>query len=154
MLSVLSLVRIYLPPSPLPSLSRASADFISEQQWDLQRAAQSFSWVEQRIVFRPQPGAWQAALRDGMLEAGLGPYAGPTYEHVTGVKVGGGRGQGARLADEALKLAEGHAGTCCLLVLLLGAASWCCFLVLLSPRRTPLLLPAHAHALLRAHAIN
>ncbi|CAI7899029.1 unnamed protein product, partial [Closterium sp. NIES-53] len=69
--------------------SRASADFVQAAGWDPVRVRQSFEWVEERIAFVPQqaPGGWQQAFRDGMLEAGLGPWRGQTPEHMIGTKL-------------------------------------------------------------------
>ncbi|CAI5994983.1 unnamed protein product [Closterium sp. NIES-64] len=69
--------------------SRASADFVQAAGWDPVRVRQAFEWVEERIAFVPQqePGGWQQAFRDGMLEAGLGPWRGQTPEHVIGTKL-------------------------------------------------------------------
>ncbi|CAI5983090.1 unnamed protein product [Closterium sp. NIES-65] len=68
---------------------RASADFVQAAGWDPVRVRQAFEWVEERIAFVPQqePGGWQQAFRDGMLEAGLGPWRGLTPEHVIGTKL-------------------------------------------------------------------
>ncbi|GJP86601.1 hypothetical protein CLOP_g16603 [Closterium sp. NIES-67] len=69
--------------------SRASADFVQAAGWDPARVNASFEWVESRIAFVPQqqPGGWQEAFRDAMLEAGLGPWRGQTPEHLIGTKL-------------------------------------------------------------------
>lgn len=50
---------------------------------------ESYQWVEQRVAFKPEMGPWQSAVRDGLLEAGVVPNNGFTYDHLHGTKVGG-----------------------------------------------------------------
>lgn len=57
--------------------------------WDAHLVNESYPWVEKRIVFWPNIAPWQAALRDGLLEAGVSPFNGYTYDHLHGTKVGG-----------------------------------------------------------------
>lgn len=52
-------------------------------------ANESYQWVERRVAFEPQMGPWQSAVRDGLLEAGVLPNNGFTYDHIKGTKVGG-----------------------------------------------------------------
>ncbi|XP_039011367.1 protein HOTHEAD-like [Hibiscus syriacus] len=49
----------------------------------------SYRWVEKKVAFRPPMLQWQSALRDGMLEAGVLPNNGFTFDHIYGTKVGG-----------------------------------------------------------------
>ncbi|XP_066397291.1 protein HOTHEAD-like [Miscanthus floridulus] len=69
--------------------SRASSSFIQEVGWDEDLVNKSFPWVEKKIVQWPKIAPWQAALRDGLLQAGVAPFNGYTYDHVSGTKVGG-----------------------------------------------------------------
>uniref|UniRef100_A0A0E0M0E0 Glucose-methanol-choline oxidoreductase N-terminal domain-containing protein n=1 Tax=Oryza punctata TaxID=4537 RepID=A0A0E0M0E0_ORYPU len=69
--------------------SRASSNFIQEVGWDEDLVNESFPWVEDKIVQWPKIAPWQAALRDGLLQAGVSPFNGYTYDHVSGTKVGG-----------------------------------------------------------------
>ncbi|XP_006660570.1 protein HOTHEAD [Oryza brachyantha] len=69
--------------------SRASSSFIQEVGWDEDLVNESFPWVEDKIVQWPKIAPWQAALRDGLLQAGVSPFNGYTYDHVSGTKVGG-----------------------------------------------------------------
>jgi len=69
--------------------SRASSSFIQEVGWDEDLVNKSFPWVEEKIVQWPKIAPWQAALRDGLLQAGVAPFNGYTYDHVSGTKVGG-----------------------------------------------------------------
>ncbi|KAL2930375.1 (R)-mandelonitrile lyase-like [Bienertia sinuspersici] len=71
--------------------SRADPDFYAKSgvDWDLRVVNQSFEWVENAIVFRPELRNWQSAVRDGLLEAGVNPYNDFNLEHVSGTKIGG-----------------------------------------------------------------
>lgn len=69
--------------------SRASSSFIQEVGWDEDLVNKSYPWVEEKIVQWPKIAPWQAALRDGLLQAGVAPFNGYTYDHVSGTKVGG-----------------------------------------------------------------
>ncbi|CAL5012187.1 unnamed protein product [Urochloa decumbens] len=69
--------------------SRAKPSFVQQAGWDEELVNQSYPWVEERIVHWPKVAPWQAALRDGLLEAGVSPYNGYTYDHLYGTKVGG-----------------------------------------------------------------
>ncbi|XP_039817042.1 protein HOTHEAD-like [Panicum virgatum] len=69
--------------------SRAKQSFVQQAGWDADLVNQSYPWVEERIVHWPKVAPWQAALRDGLLEAGVSPYNGYTYDHLYGTKVGG-----------------------------------------------------------------
>ena len=48
----------------------------------------SYEWVE-KLVFKPPKMDYQVAVRDGLLEAGVLPYNGFTYDHLYGTKMGG-----------------------------------------------------------------
>lgn len=41
------------------------------------------------MAFEPPMGEWQSAVRDGLIEAGVKPNNGFTYDHLYGTKVGG-----------------------------------------------------------------
>ena len=41
------------------------------------------------MAFEPPLGPWQSAVRDGLMEAGVLPFNGFTYDHIYGTKVGG-----------------------------------------------------------------
>ncbi|GAB4850477.1 hypothetical protein Ancab_029783 [Ancistrocladus abbreviatus] len=71
--------------------SRADKGFYRKSgiNWDMRLVNVSYEWVERAIVFRPELQSWQAAIRDGLLEAGLGPYNGFTVDHLVGTKIGG-----------------------------------------------------------------
>lgn len=57
--------------------------------WNAKLVNKSFPWVEKQIVHRPMLAPWQRAFRDSLLEAGVSPFNGFTYDHIYGTKVGG-----------------------------------------------------------------
>ncbi|MQM19125.1 hypothetical protein Taro_052125 [Colocasia esculenta] len=69
--------------------TRANTRFVEKAGWDADLVNESYPWVEKQIVRWPDVAPWQAALRDGLLEAGVSPFNGYTYDHVLGTKVGG-----------------------------------------------------------------
>ncbi|XP_057952552.1 protein HOTHEAD-like [Malania oleifera] len=69
--------------------SRASAEYVAEAGWDPQGVAEAYRWVEGKVVFEPEVKEWQAAVKDGLLEVGVLPDNGFTYEHLYGTKIGG-----------------------------------------------------------------
>lgn len=50
---------------------------------------QSYEWVEKLVAFEPHLGHWQSAVRNGLLEVGVVPFNGFTFDHINGTKVGG-----------------------------------------------------------------
>ncbi|KAB1217166.1 Protein HOTHEAD [Morella rubra] len=69
--------------------TRAAPFYVSEVGWDGRLVNESYQWVERVVAFQPQMREWQSGVRDGMLEAGVLPYNGFTYDHMYGTKVGG-----------------------------------------------------------------
>ncbi|EEF51462.1 protein HOTHEAD [Ricinus communis] len=69
--------------------TRASVDYVKQAGWKEKLVNSSYAWVEKKVAFRPQMLQWQSAVRDGLIEAGLLPDNGFTYDHVHGTKVGG-----------------------------------------------------------------
>ncbi|KAL8538188.1 hypothetical protein ACS0TY_000230 [Phlomoides rotata] len=69
--------------------SRADGMFLEEVGWDPQLVNMSYEWVEKKVVFQPTLFGWEAAVKDGLVEAGVLPYNGFTYEHLQGTKIGG-----------------------------------------------------------------
>ena len=57
--------------------------------WDGKAVNESYQWVEKVVAFEPKVGQWQSAVRDGLLEVGVVPNNGFTYDHIHGTKVGG-----------------------------------------------------------------
>ncbi|XP_042389693.1 protein HOTHEAD-like isoform X2 [Zingiber officinale] len=69
--------------------SRASRRELKDMRLNPKLAHQSFQWVERELVFWPQLTEWTSAFRAGLLEAGVTPDNGFTYQHLDGTKVGG-----------------------------------------------------------------
>lgn len=60
-----------------------------EAGWDTRLVNESYQWVERLVAFQPPMQAWQSAVRDGLVQVGVLPYNGFTYDHIYGTKVGG-----------------------------------------------------------------
>ncbi|CAI0392208.1 unnamed protein product [Linum tenue] len=69
--------------------TRASQRFIEKVGWDKRLVNESYPWVEKQIVHRPRVAPWQVAVRDSLLELGVSPFNGFTYDHINGTKFGG-----------------------------------------------------------------
>lgn len=69
--------------------TRASKDYVKEAGWDEKLVEESYQWVERKVAFEPPVLAWQSAVRKGLIEAGVTPDNGFTYEHLFGTKTGG-----------------------------------------------------------------
>ncbi|KAI3916996.1 hypothetical protein MKW98_016730, partial [Papaver atlanticum] len=50
---------------------------------------ESYPWVEKKILHWPKLAPWQQAVRDGLIDIGMTPYNGYSYEHIQGTKVVG-----------------------------------------------------------------
>ncbi|XP_030935069.1 protein HOTHEAD-like isoform X2 [Quercus lobata] len=69
--------------------SHASTRYVKEAGWDKTLVNKSYEWVEKLVVFKPPKVEYQVAVRDSLLEAGVLPYNGFTYDHLNGTKIGG-----------------------------------------------------------------
>lgn len=69
--------------------TRAGATYINESGWNQKLVEESYKWVEKLVAFRPPMLEWQSAVRDGLLEVGVTPFNGFTYDHLYGTKIGG-----------------------------------------------------------------
>jgi choline dehydrogenase len=69
--------------------SRAGAGYVRAAGWDAREVLSAYRWVEDVVAFQPELGPWQAAVRRGLLETGVVPDNGFTYDHIPGTKVGG-----------------------------------------------------------------
>ncbi|CAK7356858.1 unnamed protein product [Dovyalis caffra] len=69
--------------------TRASTRFINKVGWDEELVNKSYPWVEKQIVHRPKVARWQVAVRDSLLDLGVAPFNGFTYDHIYGTKFGG-----------------------------------------------------------------
>ncbi|KAJ7970033.1 protein HOTHEAD-like [Quillaja saponaria] len=69
--------------------TRASTRYIKEAGWNETLVMESYEWVEKKVAFEPPLLQWQSAVKDGLLEVGVLPDNGFTYDHLEGTKVGG-----------------------------------------------------------------
>ncbi|XP_052176985.1 protein HOTHEAD-like [Diospyros lotus] len=69
--------------------TRASSSDVRKAGWDPKLVKESYPWIENQIVHRPKLVPWQIAVRDALLEVGVSPFNGFTYDHLYGTKVGG-----------------------------------------------------------------
>ncbi|KAL7180374.1 hypothetical protein ACSBR1_043554 [Camellia fascicularis] len=69
--------------------TRASTRYVRKAGWDAKLVNESYPWVEKQIVYQPKLVPWQIAVRDSLLDVGVSPFNGFTYDHVYGTKVGG-----------------------------------------------------------------
>lgn len=66
-----------------------TCSYIKKAGWDSKLVNESYPWIEKQIVHKPNLAPWQRAVRDGLLEVGISPFNGFTYDHVYGTKFGG-----------------------------------------------------------------
>ncbi|KAL8153279.1 hypothetical protein V2J09_011039, partial [Rumex salicifolius] len=69
--------------------TRASASYVKRAGWDPKLVNESYPWIEKQIIRRPKLAPWQRAVMDGLLEVGVSPFNGYTFDHKYGTKVGG-----------------------------------------------------------------
>ncbi|KAI3698046.1 hypothetical protein L6452_31156 [Arctium lappa] len=70
--------------------SRGEARFIKDAKLiDERLMNESYRWVEKVMVFEPVVTRWQSALQGALVEAGVAPENGFSYDHIMGTKVGG-----------------------------------------------------------------
>ncbi|OMO97956.1 hypothetical protein COLO4_14240 [Corchorus olitorius] len=69
--------------------SHADSDFLKQSGLNEGLVNVSYQWVEKKVAFEPPMLQWQSALKNGLLEAGVLPDNGFTYDHLYGTKVGG-----------------------------------------------------------------
>ncbi|KAL1531464.1 (R)-mandelonitrile oxidase [Salvia divinorum] len=68
--------------------TRASRAYVGRAGWEPGLVEASYEWVERKVAFRPRLRTWQAAVREGLLHAGVLPDNGFTLEHLPGTKTG------------------------------------------------------------------
>ncbi|GMH09053.1 hypothetical protein Nepgr_010893 [Nepenthes gracilis] len=69
--------------------TRASREYVAEEGWNEALVDESYEWVEKKVAFEPEVLQFQSAIRDGLIEVGVTPYNGFTYDHIYGTKIGG-----------------------------------------------------------------
>ncbi|XVF09770.1 hypothetical protein REPUB_Repub07fG0124700 [Reevesia pubescens] len=68
--------------------SHAETDFVKEAGLNEALVNDSYQWIEKKVAFKAPVMQWQSAVRDGLLEAGVLPFNGFTYDHFYGTKIG------------------------------------------------------------------
>lgn len=63
--------------------------YVKRAGWDAKLVNESYPWVEKQIVHKPKLAIWQKAVKDALLDVGISPFNGFTYDHKFGTKVGG-----------------------------------------------------------------
>ncbi|XP_040935637.1 protein HOTHEAD isoform X2 [Gossypium hirsutum] len=71
----------------IPELTQSI--FLRRVGWDARLVNESYPWVEKQVVHQPKLAPWQDAFKDSLLDVGVSPYNGFTYDHIYGTKVGG-----------------------------------------------------------------
>ncbi|KAI5060464.1 hypothetical protein GOP47_0024884 [Adiantum capillus-veneris] len=69
--------------------SRASPEYVAHLGWNGTLVNESYPWVEAVVANVPIVQQWQSGVRNGLLEVGILPYNGQTFDHIVGTKVGG-----------------------------------------------------------------
>ena len=71
--------------------SRAEEEFYSKSgvKWERDEVEKAYEWVEESIVSRSNLTLWNSALKEALLEAGVGPDNGFNLDHVLGTKESG-----------------------------------------------------------------
>ncbi|MCO5575300.1 hypothetical protein L7F22_029100 [Adiantum nelumboides] len=69
--------------------SRASPEYVAHLGWNGTLVNKSYPWVEAVVANVPIVQQWQSGVRNGLLEVGILPYNGQTFDHIEGTKVGG-----------------------------------------------------------------
>ncbi|MCO5611386.1 hypothetical protein L7F22_065639 [Adiantum nelumboides] len=69
--------------------SRASPEYVANLGWNGTLVNESYPWVEAVVANVPIVQQWQSGVRNGLLEVGILPYNGQTFDHIEGTKVGG-----------------------------------------------------------------
>lgn len=69
--------------------TRAATGFVERVGLDYGLVNQSYEWVEKKVAFEPAMLQFQSAVKDGLVQAGVDPYNGFTYDHIRGTKFGG-----------------------------------------------------------------
>ncbi|KAE8699429.1 Protein HOTHEAD [Hibiscus syriacus] len=77
------------PPPSVSSRVGSWSCFIRRVGWDTTLVNKSYPWAENQIVHQPRLAQWQGAFKDSLLDVGVSPYNGFTYDHIYGTKVGG-----------------------------------------------------------------
>lgn len=69
--------------------TRAGTSYVAAAGWNGRLVNESYEWVERVVAFQPAVLEWQSAVKEGLVEVGVLPDNGFTYDHLRGTKVGG-----------------------------------------------------------------
>ncbi|XP_057850950.2 protein HOTHEAD isoform X2 [Cryptomeria japonica] len=69
--------------------TRAAPVYVEDAGWDGQLVNESYPWVEKIVAHRPIVRQWQTAVYNALIDVGITPSNGFTYDHKYGTKVGG-----------------------------------------------------------------
>ncbi|PON38616.1 Glucose-methanol-choline oxidoreductase, N-terminal [Parasponia andersonii] len=71
--------------------SQADKEFFSEMgiKWDMDSVEKAYEWVEETIVSQLRLPLWQSAVKEALLEAGVGPDNKFNLNHKLGTKFAG-----------------------------------------------------------------
>lgn len=69
--------------------SRASPQEIEAMGLEPKLVSDSYHWVENVVAHEPPQNEWQKAVAQGLVECGVTPFNGFTYDHIPGTKIGG-----------------------------------------------------------------
>lgn len=70
--------------------TRGEEQFLTEARLtDADLIQDSYEWTEKVLVYEPVLSAWISALKASLLEAGVVPDNGYTFDHLIGTKIGG-----------------------------------------------------------------
>ncbi|XP_030477858.2 (R)-mandelonitrile lyase 1-like [Cannabis sativa] len=71
--------------------SEADNDFLTKSgvEWDLDEVEKAYKWVRDSIVSYSNLSVWNLAVKEALLEAGVGPDNGVTTKHKVGTKQSG-----------------------------------------------------------------
>ncbi|XP_062078568.1 (R)-mandelonitrile lyase 1-like isoform X2 [Humulus lupulus] len=71
--------------------SEADNDFLANSgvEWDMGEVEKAYEWVKEKIVSHSNLSVWQSAVKEALLEAGVGPDNGVTTKHKLGTKQSG-----------------------------------------------------------------
>ncbi|KAJ0914673.1 putative glucose-methanol-choline oxidoreductase, FAD/NAD(P)-binding domain superfamily [Helianthus annuus] len=70
--------------------SRGESKFNKEARlMDKRLIRESYEWAEKVMVSKPEPKKWQSAFRAALVEAGVKPDNGFSYDHIVGTKLAG-----------------------------------------------------------------
>ncbi|KAA3468842.1 protein HOTHEAD-like [Gossypium australe] len=87
------MIRAQAPPNGLNSISffflLRNLWLKRRVGWDARLVNEAYTWVEKQIVHQSKLAPLQYAFKGSLLDVGVSPYNGFTYDNIYGTKVGG-----------------------------------------------------------------